>query len=83
LLARYQVAARVLVANPCQIKERLLFKPRRLFEERKATARMKGKGVFSTAENQDSFIVRIFLKGVVEQLVERKGFNKGDHGERV
>ena len=41
---------------------------------------MKRKGVFSTAEDQDAFIVRIFLEGEVEKLVERKGFRKKRDG---
>jgi hypothetical protein len=48
----------------------------------KVTARIKGERAFSTAENQEAFIVRNLLKGVVEELVERKGFEKEDNGKR-
>lgn len=44
---------------------------------------MEGKKIFSTAEDQNSFIVKISLKREVERLVERKGLRKKDGGEKV
>ncbi len=44
---------------------------------------MEGKKIFSTAEDQESFTVRISLKREVEKLVERKGQRQKDGGERV
>ncbi len=44
---------------------------------------MEGRGSFSTAEDQESFIVRISLKREVEKLAERKGRRQKDGGERV
>jgi hypothetical protein len=54
-----------------------------LLKERKANARRVGRGDFSTAEDQDSFIMRTFLEREVGNLLERKGFRKKADGEEV